>query len=106
MIHVIETVELHPGTRDRFLQEFHRIVPDVHAEEGCIEYGAAIDVPSGLPAQLPLRSDDVVIVEKWSSVDALRAHARAAHILAYREKTKPFVVRTTVQVLAPVDRGA
>ncbi len=106
MIHVIATVELHSGAREHFLREFHKIVPDVHAEEGCIEYGAAIDVPSGLPAQIPLRSDDVVIVEKWSSVDALRAHSRTAHLLAYRERTKTLVIRTTVQVLAPVDPGA
>ena len=103
MIHVIATVELHSGARERFLSEFHKIVPDVRAEDGCIEYGAAVDVPSGLAAQIPLRFDDVVIVEKWSSVDALKAHARAAHLLAYRERTKAFVVRTTVQVLAPVD---
>jgi len=106
MIHVIATVELHSGARERFLREFHKIVPDVRAEKGCIEYGAAIDVPSGLPPQIPLRSDDVVIVEKWSSVEALLAHSQSAHIQTYRERIKPFLIRTTLQVLIPVDRVA
>ena len=43
MIHVIATVELNPGTRDKFLAEFRKIIPDVKAEAGCIEYGPAID---------------------------------------------------------------
>src|SRR5690606_8212723 len=29
MIHVIATVELHPGTRDKFLAEFRKLVPEV-----------------------------------------------------------------------------
>lgn len=101
MIHVIATVELHPGKRDAFLAEFAKVVPDVHAEPGFIEYGAAVDVASGLGPQLPLRPDVVTIVEKWESLDVLKAHAVAPHMGAYRARVKDFIVKMTLQVLQP-----
>lgn len=103
MIHVIATVELHPGTRERFLSEFARLVPDVNAESGCIEYVAAIDLESGAPGQIPLRPDVVTVVEKWSGVETLAAHGIAPHMQAYRERVKDFVRVVALQVLAPVD---
>ena len=101
MIHVIATVELQPNTRERFLREFSQLVPLVKAENGCIEYGSAVDVASGLPPQIPLRPDVVTVVEKWSSLEALKAHAAAPHMAAYRGKVKDFVIRITLQVLTP-----
>ena len=101
MIHVIATIELHPGRRARFLEEFARLVPDVRAEAGCIEYGGAVDVPSGLAVQLPLRPDVVTVVEKWTDLPALTAHLRAPHMTVYRERVQAFVVHTTIIVLEP-----
>ena len=49
MIHVLATLDLAPGTREAFLAEFRKIIPDVHAEAGCIEYGPAVDADSDLP---------------------------------------------------------
>jgi quinol monooxygenase YgiN len=106
MIHVIATIELHPGKRERFLPEFSQLVPQVRAERGCIEYGGAIDLTSGLSAQVPIRPDVVIVVEKWSSLEALSAHLAAPHMKAYRERIKAFVVGTTLQVLAPVGEPA
>ncbi len=79
MVHVIATVEAVDGKRDAFLAEFHRVMPLVHAETGCIEYGPTVDFPAGLPVPTPLREHTVVIIEKWESLDALRALRRAAH---------------------------
>jgi quinol monooxygenase YgiN len=101
MIHVLATIDLRPNTRDRFLEEFRGIVPEVRAEAGCIEYGAAVDLPTDLPAQPPIRDDAAVIVEKWTDVEALRAHLAAPHMKAYRERVKPYVVRSTLHVLHP-----
>ena len=44
MIHVIATIELRPGCRESFLEEFRRVVPDVRAEQGCLSYGPTIDM--------------------------------------------------------------
>lgn len=102
MIHVIATIELHPGRRADFLREFHRIVPAVLAENGCLDYGPTVDLATGLSAQLPLREDVVTIVEKWESLDTLKAHLVAPHMVEYRPRVKDMVIKTTLQVLEPV----
>jgi quinol monooxygenase YgiN len=106
MIHVIATIELQAGTRASFLDEFAQVVRQVRAEAGCLEYGAALDVDSGLAAQVPVRDDTVTIVEKWTDVAALTAHIGAPHMQAYRLRVKAYVIRTTLQVLAPAPAPA
>jgi quinol monooxygenase YgiN len=101
MIHVIATVQLHPGQRDAFLAEFHKIVPLVHAEAGCLEYGPTIDLPTDIPPQQPLRPDVVTVVEKWESLEHLKAHLTAPHMQEYRPKVKDLVVSTTLVILSP-----
>jgi quinol monooxygenase YgiN len=101
MIHVIASIELKPGTRDAFLAEFHKLVPLVHAEDGCLEYGPTIDIPSGLSAQLPIREEMVTVVEKWESLDHLKAHLTAPHMAPYRTAVKDLVVATKLAVLGP-----
>ena len=101
MIHVIATITTKPGKREAFLAEFHRIMPAVHAETGCIEYGPTIDVDSGVSVQGPLRSDVAVIIEKWESLAALKAHMQAPHMVEYRVRVKDLVEGVTLQILEP-----
>jgi quinol monooxygenase YgiN len=101
MIHVIATIELNPGTREAFLAEFHKLIPQVLAEQGCIEYGPTIDVPTGLAAQQPIRDHVVTIVEEWESLDHLKAHLAAPHMKPYREAVKEMVVSTKLSILQP-----
>jgi quinol monooxygenase YgiN len=102
VIHVIATIELAAGAREAFLAEFHKVVPLVRAEAGCLDYGPAIDVPSGLSAQPPVRDDVVTVVERWEGLEALRAHLAAPHMRDYRARVKDYVLRTQIQVLEPV----
>jgi quinol monooxygenase YgiN len=101
MIHVIATVEMETGTRERFLAEFRQLVPLVRAEDGCLDYGPTVDLQSDLAAQPVVREDVVTVVEKWRDLKALRAHLTAAHMLQFRERVKPFMRRVTLQVLEP-----
>jgi quinol monooxygenase YgiN len=101
MIHVIATVELHDGQRDAFLAEFDKVVPDVLAEDGCLEYGPTTDLTTDISAQLPPRPNVVTIVEKWESLDHLKQHLVAPHMLAYRPKVKDMVVKSTLVILTP-----
>ena len=103
MLHVVATITLHPGVRERFLEEFQAIVPEVRAEYGCLEYGAAVDLPTSLAAQPPVRDDVVVVVEKWRDLPALQAHLAAPHMSAYRTRVKDLVTGVELQVLAPVE---
>lgn len=101
MIHVLATIEVQPGQRDAFLREFHALMPLVHAEHGCVEYGPTVDVPTSIPVQALLGSETVVIIEKWTDVAALEAHLKAPHMADYRVKVKPFVKAVTLRVLQP-----
>ena len=101
MIYVIATVEVKPGKRDAFLAEFHKNIPNVRAEKGCLEYGPTVDVKTDIKAQIPLRVDTVTIVEKWESLQALQTHLVAPHMTAYRERVKDIVAGVTLQVLEP-----
>lgn len=101
MIHVIADLAIRPGTRDAFLAEFARLAPLVHAERGCLAYAAAVDLPTGLPVQVPAGEDVVVVVEQWESLDALRDHLTAPHMEAWRERVKEMLVGVTLRVLQP-----
>jgi quinol monooxygenase YgiN len=101
MIHVIATITLHEGRRDAFLAEFHNLVPQVRAEPGCIEYGPTIDIATDISAQHPLRSDVVTIVEKWESLDHLKAHLAAPHMKEYRTRVRGMIAGTTLHILTP-----
>lgn len=101
MIHVIATIHLQTGRRAAFLDEFHRLMPLVHAEVGCIEYGPTVDVAAGLPTPTPFREDVVTVVEKWADVPALKAHLTAPHMQEYRGRVKDLVKSVELQVLEP-----
>ncbi len=101
MIHVIATVELNPGTRDKFLAEFRKLIPDVRAETGCIEYGPTIDADTDIAIQYKVGPDRVVVIEKWETVAALKAHGVAPHMQAYRAKVKDYVKGMELRVLSP-----
>ncbi|HET6621973.1 MAG TPA: putative quinol monooxygenase [Dongiaceae bacterium] len=98
MIHVLAIITAKPGQRDSVLRIFNANVPAVHAEAGCIEYGATVDIDGADPAFGP---DTFVVVEKWESLAALKAHAVAPHMAAYGQKTKDMVAKRAVHVLTP-----
>jgi quinol monooxygenase YgiN len=102
MIHVIATVDLHPGKRDAFLAEFRKIIPAVKAEAGCIEYTPTIDAETTIPNHFRVGPDCVVIIEKWETLAHLKAHAVAPHMQDYRPKVKDFVKAMELRVLSPV----
>ena len=80
MIHVLAIITAKPGMREAILKEFRANMPAVHAEQGCIEYGPAIDA-DGSPAKFG--DDTFVVIEKWESPEALKAHAASPHMAAY-----------------------
>jgi quinol monooxygenase YgiN len=101
MIHVLAIITTQPGKRDAVLEAFRANVPNVRAEEGCIEYGAAIDVEGFGGSQTQFGPDTFVVIEKWASADALRAHAAAPHMAAYAAKTKAMLADRIIHVLSP-----
>src|SRR5260370_21869876 len=100
MIHVVAIITAQPGQRDPVLAAFRANVPAVHAEQGCIEYGATVDADFG-GFQTKFGPDTFVVVEKWASADALKAHAAAPHMAAYAAKTRPMIASRVIHVLSP-----
>lgn len=101
MIHVIAIITARPGQRAAILTAFRANMPAVHAEQGCIEYQPVVDEPSVLKFQSELGPDTFIVVEKWASADALRAHAAAPHMAAYAAKVKDLIAARAVHVLGP-----
>jgi len=101
MVHVIATIDVAPGKRDEYLKLFADLVAKVQAEDGCIAYGPALDIDSGIRVQIPIRENVVTVVEQWASLEALQAHLTAPHMGEYKEAVKDIVVGLTLQVLQP-----
>jgi quinol monooxygenase YgiN len=101
VVHVLAMITAKPGQRDALLETFHANVPAVRAEDGCIEYGAAVDVDVLGRFQAMLGPDSFVVIEKWASAEALKAHGTSPHMVAYAANTKELVASRAIHVLAP-----
>ncbi len=101
MIHVVAIITAKPGMRDAVLKEFRANMPAVHAEKGCIEYGPAIDAEGMGPIQTAFGADTFVVIEKWATMDDLKAHGAAPHMKAYAGKVKDMLAGRVIHVLKP-----
>jgi quinol monooxygenase YgiN len=45
--------------------------------------------------------DTFVAIEKWESMDALKAHAAAPHMAAYAAKVKDMIATRVIHILSP-----
>jgi len=102
MIYVIAVVDVVPGCREEFLAVFRDNVPNVLAEDGCLEYAPVVDSPAHIPVQAPEREDVVTVIEKWRDLAALQAHLAAPHMAVYRERVRELVRRVVLHVMRPV----
>ena len=101
MIHVLAVITTKPGQRNAVLEVFNANVPAVLAEQGCIQYGAAVDMSDGPSSQTKYGADTFVVIEKWENFDALKAHSAAPHMVAYGARTKELVAGRAIHILSP-----
>jgi quinol monooxygenase YgiN len=101
MIHVIAIITAKPGQREKILEAFKANIPAVRAEDGCIEYGPAVDAEGLGSFQAKFGADTFVVVEKWRDGAALKAHAAAPHMAAYAAKVKELIANRVIHVLQP-----
>ena len=99
IVHVLAVLTAKPGYRARVLEAFQANVPNVLAEEGCIEYQAVVDMDDAGPMQAPLGPDSFVVVEKWESMAALIAHSQAPHMKAYGKVTTDLMAERKIHIL-------
>ena len=101
MICVIASITVKKEEMTSFLNVFTANVPTVLAEDGCLEYAPMTDVVTGMPIQ-NVNECVVTVVEKWESLDCLKTHLRAPHMLAYKEKVQDMVLTVSLKVLQPI----
>jgi quinol monooxygenase YgiN len=101
VIQVLAVIQAQPGMRETLLEAFRANMAAVLAEEGCIEYGPAIDAEGAGNVQTAFGSDTFVVIEKWASLGALEAHLKTPHMVAYGAKTRHMVASRTIHVLSP-----
>ena len=100
MVHVLAVITTKPGMRSKVLEIFNANVPAVQAEDGCIEYGATIDHENAGDIQTKYGDDTFVVVEKWASLEALMAHTKAPHMIAYGAKIKDLQADRCIHIMS------
>ena len=98
MINVLASISVKPGKRAEFIELFKANVPNVLAEDGCIEYAPTVDITPGLPRQI-VDENVVTAIEKWESLEALQAHMEAPHMLTFREQVGDIIEGVAIKVL-------
>ncbi|PRG45928.1 putative quinol monooxygenase [Burkholderia multivorans] len=78
-------------TEEKLRAVLERIVEPTRNEVGALQYDLHRDLKE--PARF-------VFIERWESEEALAAHARSAHILAYREAAADWIEHSEVRVLS------
>ena len=101
-VHVLAIITAKPGMRAAILEKFQANVPAVHAEDGCIEYTATIDHADAGPLQTKAGDDTFIVVEKWASLDALKAHAASPHMAAHGARTRDMLADRVIRVMSAV----
>jgi quinol monooxygenase YgiN len=105
VIHVVAVITAKPGMREAVLKEFRANMPAVHAEQGCIEYAPAVDAEGLGGFQTKFGPDTFVVMEKWESAEALKAHSASPHMAAYAAKVKDMLANRVIHVLSPAEPG-
>ncbi|HET9690237.1 MAG TPA: putative quinol monooxygenase [Acidimicrobiales bacterium] len=91
---LVATITPKPDKVDEVVAAFREAVAEVHGEEGCELYA------------LHRSGDKLVMVEKWASDDALRAHSTGEPYRALGKKLRDLVEgRPELMVLEPVPAG-
>ncbi len=99
MIHVVAVITTKPGMREKVLEAFRANMPAVHGEDGCIEYGPVVDADGFGGFQTAIGPDTFMVIEKWASADALKAHAKAPHMAEYAGKVKDMLANRVIHIL-------
>jgi len=100
MIHVIAVITAKKGKRPELLDAFSRIVPLVHAEQGCIEYQPVVDAENAGEAQAMLGPNTYVVVEKWESMNDLNAHSVSPHMVEFGKTAGDLVADRKIHILS------
>jgi quinol monooxygenase YgiN len=100
MISVVAILTAKPGEGPALLAAVQANLKAVRSEEGCIEYGPALDAPFS-PAKFG--DNCVIVLEKWATPEALAAHGKAPHMATFSASIRDILAgRPSIHILQPV----
>ena len=80
------------------------VVPTVRAEDGCRMYTLLKDAETDWDKPMRFGERTMWLLEKWDSVDALKAHLDTPHMKAFGPSVRPMRSASTFHVLESVAR--
>lgn len=95
-MHVLVTMTIKEGRMEEFLRICEELRPHVLREKGCQAYDYTREIPSPLGAQEPIDANRIILIERWESMEALRAHLETPHMKQAGPRMKD--LRASVQV--------
>ena len=90
MIYVLATIETWPGKDTELIAGAGACIAATRREDGCISYDYVRDTE---------KPNIVMVVERWTTREALAAHMLMPHLKEWREKRKPLVLSTKVEII-------
>ena len=80
------------------------VVPTVRAEDGCRMYTLLKDAETDWDKPMRFGERTMWMLEKWDSVDALKAHLDTPHMKAFGPTVRPMRTASALHVLESVRR--
>ena len=80
------------------------VVPTVRAEDGCRMYTLLKDAETDWDKPMRFGERTMWMLEKWDSIDALKAHLDTPHMKAFGPTVRPMRTASTFHVLESVRR--
>jgi len=94
MIYVIATIQLKPGSVDAIRAAAAAVHAETLNEDGCMSYEQFSSLAD---------PDKLVVVEQWASREALTAHSKTPHMLAWRDASKDYLITRRIEVVHPAN---
>ena len=95
--------DLKPETsRAEYIAKTRAIIDTVRAEKGCCEYRLLGDAVTDWEKPQRFGERTLWMLEKWESIESLKAHLETPHMKAFGPKVRPFRSASTFHVLEDV----
>ena len=85
-----------------YIRKTMAVVDTVRAEKGCCEYRLLGDAATDWEKPQRFGDRTLWMLEKWESIDALKAHLNAPHMKAFGPTVRPMRSGSTFHVLESV----
>jgi aryl-alcohol dehydrogenase-like predicted oxidoreductase/quinol monooxygenase YgiN len=98
-IHAVAVLRAKPGNRAALAAAFREILERVRNKAGCLEYALANPLRLQATGAAPAHEDEVTLVERWQSREALEAHLADPDYRRWFETIRPLIDAASMQAL-------